>query len=298
MLIKDIGEFALIERFKRKIKTDSSVIKGSGDDCAVLKLDKQNHQLFTCDMLVEGVDFTLKDNSYLVGRKAIAVSLSDIASCSGKPRHCVISLGLPKNTSLSFVDKLFQGMLDIAKKYKVNIVGGDLSRSSKVVLDVSMLGEVEKKYLTLRSGARVGDIIFITGELGGSISGKHLQFTPRIKEARFLSRNFKVKAMTDISDGLTSDLGHILEQSNAGAVIYEALIPLSGKARNLSDALNNGEDFELLFTLSRPQALKLLKRKLSIFRPIGEIRERKYGFQLIDKRSRPVNIKPKGFKHF
>ncbi len=298
MLIKDIGEFALIERFKRKIKTDPSVVKGSGDDCAVLRWDKQNYQLFTCDMLIEGVDFTLKNNPYLIGRKAIAVSISDIASCSGEPRHCVISLGLPRNTPLSFVNRLFQGMLDIARKYKVNIVGGDLSQSSKVVIDVSMLGAVEKKYLTLRSGARPQDIIFVTGELGGSILGKHFKFTPRIKEARFLSRNFKANAMTDISDGLTSDLGHILGQSNVGAVIYADLIPLSSKARNLSDALNSGEEFELLFTLPRPLAKKLLKRKLSIFRPIGEILDKGYGFKLVDKNGKSLDIEPKGYQHF
>ena len=298
MLLSKLGEFGLIERFRDKIKTDPSVVVGSGDDCAVLKLDKQNYQLFTCDMLIQGVDFTPKDNPYLVGRKAIAVSLSDIAACSGRPGYCVISLGLPKNTKLGYVDKLFKGMLDISRKYRVNIVGGDLSRSDKVLIDVSMLGVVNKKHLTLRSAARAGDIIFVTGELGGSILGKHLKFTPRLKEAGFLSRNFKVNAMIDISDGLASDLGHILKRSKAGAVIYEDLIPFSAKASGLSDALNSGEDFELLFTLSRPFARKLLKRKLSVFKPIGEIMERKYGFKLIDKSNRSVNINPKGFKHF
>jgi len=298
MLINKIGEFGLIEMFKKRIKTDSSVVKGSGDDCAVLKLDKNNYQLFTCDMLVEGVDFTLKDNPYLVGRKAIAVSISDIAACSGEPQHCVISLGLAKNTQLRFVDKLFQGMLDISKKYKVNIVGGDLSQSSKVVINVSMLGVVEKKRLTLRNAAKPGDIIFVTGSLGSSILGKHLKFIPRIKEARFLSRNFKVNAMIDLSDGLAQDLGHILEESKVGAVIYEDLIPLSKQAAGLSDALNSGEEFELLFTLPRKQAKRLLKLRKPDFHPIGEIMEKKYGFKLINKHNRAVDIRPKGFRHF
>jgi len=298
MQVKDIGEFRLIQRFKRKIRVDSSVIKGSGDDCAVLKLDKQNYQLLTCDMLMEGVDFTLKDNPYLIGRKAIAVSLSDIAACSGQPRYCVISLGLPGNTAIKFIDKLFQGMLDISRKYKVNIVGGDLSRSPKIIIDVSMLGQVEKKRLTLRSKALQGDIIFVTGPLGGSILGKHLNFTPRLNEARFLSRNFKINAMIDISDGLAQDLGHILNQSNCGAVIYEDLIPLSKEADGLSAALNGGEDFELLFTLSRKEAGKLLKVKRPRFRPIGEIMAKDYGFKLIDKQKRALNVRPKGFQHF
>ncbi len=298
MLLKQIGEFGLIEKFKKLIKTDSSVIKGSGDDCAVLKFDKQNFQLLTCDMLVEGVDFTRKDNPYLVGRKSIAVSISDIAACSGEPSCCVISLGLPINTKIGYVEKIFKGMLQTCKKYIINIVGGDLSRSNKVIIDVSMLGKVNKKYLTLRSGARPGDIIFVTGSLGGSISGKHLKFTPRLKEARFLSRNFKVNAMIDISDGLAQDLGHILKESKVGAIIYEDLIPLSRAADGIQSALNDGEDFELLFTLSRREAKKLLRKRCADFYPIGEIMLKNYGFQLIDKNKRAVNIKPKGFEHF
>ena len=298
MLVKDIGEFGLIERFRRSIRTDRSVIKASGDDCAVLRLDKFRYQLFTCDMLAEDVDFTLRDNPYLIGRKAIAVSLSDIAACAGQARYCVISLGLPKNTSLRFVDKLFRGMLDISRKYKVNIVGGDLSRSNKIIIDVSMLGQVEKRRLALRSGACPGDIIFMTGSIGESISGKHLKFTPRLREARFLARNFKINAMIDISDGLAQDLRHILDKSGSGAVIYEDLIPLSKGARNLSAALRSGEEFELLFTLARPQARKLLSKKSADFKAIGEITDKKYGFKLVDKKGRLVDIAPRGFRHF
>jgi thiamine-monophosphate kinase len=298
MLLNQVGEFGLIEKFRKLIKTDSSVVKGSGDDCAVLKLDKNNYQLLTCDMLVEGVDFTRKDSFYLVGRKAVAVSISDIAACSGIPLYCVISLGLPANTRADSVEKLFKGMLDISKKYKINIVGGDLSRSQKIVIDVAMLGKVEKKYLALRCGACRVDIIFVTGFLGGSISGKHLKFTPRLKEARFLSRNFKINSMIDISDGLAQDLGHILKESNAGALIYEDLIPLNKGAKGLYSALNDGEDFELLFTLPRALASAQLKKKLANFYPIGEIMPKDYGFKLIDKNKRLISIKQKGFKHF
>ncbi|MFH0855532.1 MAG: thiamine-phosphate kinase [Candidatus Omnitrophota bacterium] len=296
MRIQDIGEFGLIERFRNRIKTGPTVVKASGDDCAVLKLDKSNYQLFTCDMLIEGVDFTLKDDPYLIGRKAIAVSISDIASCSGEPRHCVISCGFPGNASVGFVDRLFKGMLDISRKYKVNIVGGDLSRSAKVIIDVSMLGRVKKKCLTLRSGAKAGDIIFATGSFGGSISGKHLKFNPRLKEARYLARNVKVNSMIDVSDGLAQDLGHILGQSKVGAVIYESLVPLSKEATGFRDALNSGEEFELLFTLSRPQAKRLLKNP--DYSPIGEIIEKKYGFKLVNMKNRESYIKPNGFRHF
>lgn len=298
MLLNKLGEFGLIKRFQRAIKTDSSVVKGTGDDCAVIKFNKDKYLLFTCDMLTEGVDFTKGGEPYLIGRKALAVSISDIAACAGIPRYCLVSLGMPKNTSLGFVDKLFKGMLVVAKEYKINIAGGDLSRANKLTIDVSMLGVVEKKNLVLRSGAKTGDFIFVTGSLGGSIYGKHLKFIPRIKEARFLVKNFKVNAMIDISDGLAQDLGHILEQSKAGAIIYENLIPLSKEARGLKDALYSGEDFELLFTLPRNEARKLLAKNPDDFTLIGEVVDKKYGLRLIDKRNHEKIIQTGGFQHF
>jgi len=135
MPINKIGEFGLIERFTKQIKLDSSVVKGPGDDCAVLKLDKTRYQLFTCDMLAQDVDFTLKDDAYLIGRKAIAVSLSDIAACAGLPKHCLVALSLAQNTSVEFIDRLIKGMLSLARKYNINLVGGDLSRAKQLAID-------------------------------------------------------------------------------------------------------------------------------------------------------------------
>lgn len=297
MLIAKLGEFGLIDRITKKIKTDSSVIKASGDDCAVLKFNKNKYLLATCDMIVEGVDFTSRTDPYLVGRKALAVSISDIAACAGIPRYCLVSLGLPKRTSLKAADRILKGMLDLAKHYKINIIGGDLSSSPRIMLDVSMLGFVERKNLVLRSRAKKGDIIFVTGRLGGSIRGKHLRFTPRLKEARFLVKNFKINSMIDISDGLTQDLGHILEESKQGAVVYEDSIPLS-KGSNLNEALYMGEDFELLFTLSRKEAMRICAKGLKDIKPIGEIVEKKIGLRLVDKKNRIQAIKAKGFRHF
>jgi len=288
----------LIDRFRKQLKTDSAVIKGSGDDCAVLKFDKLHHQLYTCDMIIEGVDFNSKEDPYLIGRKAIAISLSDIASCGGIPRHCVISLGMPKNTGIKFTDRLFKGMQDIARLYKVNIVGGDLSQTQKLVLDVSMLGLVETKALVLRSGAKAGDIIFVTGSLGGSIYGKHLRFTPRLKEARYLVSKFSVHAMIDISDGLAQDLGHIVRESRVGARIYQERVPMSKDCANIEDALYSGEDFELLFTLSAKDAAKLLKLRPREYSAIGEVVEKKYGLKSVDNKGRVKLLRPEGFKHF
>ena len=309
MNLNEIGEFGLIKRFRRAIKTDSSVIKGSGDDCAVLKFNKDSYQLFTCDMLVEGVDFTNRTDLVLVGRKALAVSISDIAACCGIPKHAVISLGLPKKMKVSQADLLAKGIFDLAKEFKINIVGGDISAADKLVIDVSLLGEVEKNKLCLRSGAKEGDIIMVTGEFGGSIKGKHLKFTPRIKEARFLAENFKINSMIDVSDGLVQDLGHILKESRKGAVLYENLIPLSRQAGSVDEALCSGEEFELIFTLSRDQASKVITNKKYKFRLIGEIMPESFGLRMIDSGNKHSKVNQKkqgqtasrylgGYRHF
>jgi len=298
MRLKEIGEFGLIKRFQKQIKTDRSVFKASGDDCAVLNLSKSHYQLFTCDMIIEKVDFTKADNLESVGRKALGLSISDIAACGGIPRHAVVSLGLPKNMLVSRVDLLAKGLFGLAKKYKINIVGGDISASDKLIIDVSMLGEVQKDKLCLRRGAKYGDIIMVTGSFGGSIKGKHLNFTPRLKESRFLVDNFKINSMIDVSDGLIQDLGHILEQSSVGAVLYESLIPLSKEARGIEEALCSGEEFELLFTASRDQASKIIKSSKYSFKVIGEIMPASFGLRSINHKNKYSALKFKGFKHF
>jgi len=298
MLVNKLGEFGLIERIKKTIKTDESVVKGIGDDCAVIKLDKYNYGLFTCDMLVESVDFKPQDEPYLIGRKAVAVSMSDIAACGGLPRYCLVSLGIPKDTSVDKIDKIFYGIRSLSRIFKTNIVGGDISSSPVLTIDVSMWGIVEKKRLVLRNGAARGDMIFVTGRLGDSISGRHLKFIPRIKEARFLVENFKVNAMIDISDGFAQDLGHILKESNVGAIIYEDLLPKYRKSTSLESMLYGGEDYELLFTLPIGEAKKLLSSKLSIFTPVGHITHNRFDLRLIDRKCRVKKIPFRGFRHF
>jgi len=298
MRLNEIGEFGLIKRLQKKIKTDSSVVAGSGDDCAVLKLDKNKYQLFTTDMIIEGIDFRKNDNLELVGRKALAISISDIAACAGLPKQAVVALGLPKNMQVKQIDLLAEGLFDLAKKFKINIVGGDISAADKLIINVSMLGDVEKNKLCLRRGAKVGDIIMVTGDFGGSIKGKHLKFTPRLKEARFLVDNFKINAMIDVSDGLIQDLGHILEQSSVGAVLYESLIPLSKAAEGLEDALCSGEEFELLFSASRDWASKIIKSHKYHFKVIGEIMPEAFGLRLIDLNNKYSKLKLQGYRHF
>jgi len=298
MSLSRLGEFGLIAEFKSKIKTDASVVVGSGDDCAVIKYNARQYLLYTCDMIIEDVDFCITQKPELIGRKALAVSVSDIASCGGIPRYCVVSMGIPKNMPLRTIRRISNGMFAISDEYKVNIVGGDLSSSRHLVIDVSMLGLVEKKYLVLRKGARLGDIIFVSGSLGGSIRGKHLEFTPRVKEARFLVDNFKVSSMIDISDGFLQDLGHILEASRAGAIIYEEMIPLNKEARGLNEALYMGEDFELLFTLSQDDAERLVSLRLREFTPVGKIMPRNFGLKLCGKNGKSHTPPLKGYRHF
>lgn len=298
MRVKDLGEFPLIDRIKSRIRTNHALVKGIGDDCAVLKYTADKYQLFTCDMLVAGVDFLPGEDPRLIGRKALAVSLSDIAACSGIPRHCLVSLGVPPEYPVSCVDAIYRGITGLAGEFNVNVAGGDISRAPTLFIDLSLIGEVEKKRLVLRNGAKPGDVIFVTGPLGGSIEGKHLKFTPRIRESRILSRDFKVHAMIDISDGLSQDLGHILAASSAGAVIYEGLIPLSRDCRSLKRALCDGEDFELIFTLALDDANRLFRRKLPGVVPIGYITPADCGLKLVYRSGRREDLRPAGYRHF
>jgi thiamine-monophosphate kinase len=297
MLIRDLGEFGLIRRMTKEIRTDSSVLKGVGDDCAVIKWTKEKYLLFTTDTIIEGVDFRKQDDPYLIGRKALAISLSDIAACGGMPKYCLISLSIPGKTKVNVCDRIYKGMKYLAGQYGVSIVGGDLSASKILAVNISLIGFVEKKRLVLRNGAKPGDMIFVTGGLGGSISGKHLAFEPRLKEARLLVKGFKINSMIDISDGLIQDLSHILEESKTGAVLYEDLIPVNKQASGLRDAFYSGEDFELLFTLSLKEARKLTGKN-SCFIPIGQILSKKSGLTLLTKSGRLKNIQIRGFRHF
>jgi thiamine-monophosphate kinase len=299
MKVEKLGEFGLIDLIKKMVEKPVGVIKGIGDDCAVLPFNRRNFLLLTCDMLVEDVDFTKNDKPYLVGRKSLGCCLSDIAACGGLPGYAQVSLGLPSNTPVSRIKELYRGVISQAKEFKVRIVGGDISRSKKLIIDVGLVGTVERRNLILRQGAKKGDVVFVSNELGGSIYGKHLRFRPRIKESRYLVKNYKINSMIDISDGLIQDLGHILEQSKKGAVLFKSLIPITARARSFEEAIYMGEDFELLFTLAPREARRLIKSKQSRqFSPIGEIVDKAQGLVLFDEQARQVKLKCRGFKHF
>lgn len=300
MILKDLGEFNLIERISRGVKLSRQVVKGIGDDAAVLRGPGDKYTLFTSDMLVEDRHFYRHAGGYLIGKKALSSNLSDIAAMGGVPGACVVSLGAPASLKVRFIDELYRGLRDVAAKYKVDLVGGDTVCSKKIIINVALLGKVEKNNLVLRSGASEGDAIFLTGDIGGSQKGKHLDFSPRLKEARFLVKNFKIRSMIDISDGLLADVGHILKESRCGAVLYEKNIPISRHAEGFNSAIKDGEDFELVFTLPAKGTKRLeevwpFRIRLS---RIGEVCSKKQGLFLVRKNGKKEKLIPEGYRHF
>ena len=303
MKLSSVGEFGLINIIKKMIKTNGSVVKGIGDDAAVLSFKKDKYLLLSSDMLIEDVHFNRRIKAGDIGYKSLASSVSDIAAMGGVAKYAIISLGLPRNLTVSFIKGFYKGVNRVAKKFKINIVGGDTNRSKKIVIDVAMIGEARKRNLVLRSGAQAGDLIFVTGLLGGSFhSGKHLRFSPRIKESSFLVSNYHLNSMIDISDGLIQDLTHILAQSDRGAVVYEKVVPTS-KGVSSKEAFSGGEDYELLFTMSKKQAIKLIRDKSKNrvkfdISCIGEVTDKSDGLVMIDKNCKRRLLKVRGYRHF
>lgn len=298
MKIKDLNEIDLIRRLSKGFRLDSAVIKGPGDDAAVLRWTRTKYLLYTCDMTIEGVHFDLGSaRPFQVGWKALGRNISDIAAMGGIPRHAVVSLAISPEREVSVADGICKGIKRIADKFGVNIVGGDMSHSKNIIIDISLIGEVEKRKLVLRNGAQVGDAIMVTGSLGRSIKGKHLNFVPRVKEAREILKRFKINSMIDISDGLALDLGRVLNASRVGARIYENAIPLSRGAVSINDALYDGEDYELLFTMSAKEAERLRRTDAPVSL-IGEIVPKKHGYKIVSASGKVEDMKVKGYLHF
>ena len=219
-----VGEFGLIEMILRSVGKTRSVRVGIGNDAAVLFFNRHKDLLFTTDMLIEGRHFLRPAaTAFEIGWKAMAVNISDIAAMGGRPTAAVVSAGLPKDLTVGAVRGIYRGLEAISENFKVNVVGGDTNRSEKIVLSVALLGEVARGRAICRSGAKVGDVIFVSGSLGGSYaSKKHLRFMPRVAEAAYLTRRFKVHAMMDLSDGLASDIHSLADASRVGALLFEA----------------------------------------------------------------------------
>jgi thiamine-monophosphate kinase len=319
-----LSEFDFIQNIKKKFRLDMV-----GDDCAVLPKDADTELLITADLLIEDIDFRLDwVVPEFLGHKALAVSLSDVAAMGGEARWALISIGVPEKLwQGEFVEKFYEGWHSLARKFGVELAGGDVSRSpDRLVIDSIVGGEVAIGQAVLRSGASVGDLLLVTGRLGGSAGGlkllsegirfnpeentgwqkklllKHLEPWPQLDNALVLQIDNTATAMIDISDGLSSDLAHICEMSGVGARIDADLIPISRQLEKLSLsreeqldlALNGGEDLELLFS-ARKEKISNVDKEL--FTVIGEVTAKTGVIELIVGEESRI-ITPRGYRHF
>jgi thiamine-monophosphate kinase len=328
MRLSDVGEFGLIRNIQKLLPgTSPLTFIGIGDDAAALRVSPASLLLATTDMLVEHVHFDLSfTDFYSLGWKSAAVNLSDIAAMGGVPRFCLTSLGIPAHITAERIMEFYRGFNALTRSHKTVLVGGDTCFSPKgLVISVTVLGETKKTNMLTRSGARPGDSVFVTGTLGDSAAGleilqkgvrgqgsggrrliqKHLRPSPRVREGRKLALSGCASAMIDISDGLSSDLAHICEQSWVGAELYADTIPLSRdilrEAARLEEApleyaLSGGEDYELLFTAPPARIKKLLSMRLPVTE-IGMI-VRGRSRSLIDGAGKRTPLKPQGYEHF
>jgi thiamine-monophosphate kinase len=335
--LNQLGEFEMIKRLCSRLNTHSpQVIKGIGDDCAVFSTRPNKIQLTSTDALIESIHFDLKTISpKQLGRKAMAVNISDIAAMGGIPYLALISLGLPKSTSTKFIDEFYSGLQTICNLYKIELAGGDTVASPKhLFINVCILGEASKNRVFYRTGAKKGDQIFVTGKLGDSAMGlsilmkknknfiskkhrkelikKHLEPLPRVNESELLTKSkLKVTSMIDVSDGLTQDLSHICIKDKLGANLYEDSLPVSEALNSAclkkqhvctTWALQGGEDYELLFTI-KPEDVKKIKTLFlkadKLVSHIGEITTASKKITLIKRNGRKVFLRPgTGFNHF
>lgn len=261
-------EFELIQWLRRQVVDRPPVELGIGDDAAVLRLVESGQSLVTVDMLMEGVDFLLDQTSpELVGRKSLAVSLSDIAAMGGRPVAAFVAGAFPRSRGVEFALRVHAGLLQLADEFGVSIAGGDTNTwDGPLVISTTVIGVPLVEQPIRRDGACPGDWIMVTGSCGGSLAGRHLTFTPRVREAAALLRVAPIHSMIDISDGLAADLHHLLEASGVGCTLDAASIPIHSDVClidphrfRLQRALGDGEDFELLFTVTPAAGEKLLQ---------------------------------------
>jgi thiamine-monophosphate kinase len=300
-----VGELELIRWIRsRARRRDRRVLVGSGDDAAVLRPGRRPI-LFKTDSVIDGVHFDSRTaRPEQIGHKAMARCLSDIGAMGCRPTFAVVALMIPRQAREAYIRRVIRGLERTAAKYKTAIVGGDIAgHSGKLALSVALLGESAGPAPVRRSGARPGDALAVTGPLGGSILGKHLAFTPRVREGLELNRRFELHAMIDLSDGLTSDLAHLCEESGVGAILREDRIPVAPAARTLSrrdgvsplvHALSDGEDYELLLALPPAQAPRLEKSGLA--RVIGEMAAAE-GMYLLRRSGSLEELRPRGWEY-
>lgn len=270
-MAKRKSEFELISWLRSERTLPGRVRLGIGDDCAAVDLGPGETCLVTTDTLVDGVHFRLDEHpAELVGRKAVTVSLSDVAAMAGRALAVVSAVAVPAECPADLTERVCTGIAGACHEFDVDLAGGDVvGTSGPLTITTTALGGVCPGHMLTRSGAKPGDSILVTGDLGGSILGRHLNFTPRLREAGALATRFSLHSMIDVSDGVSRDLSHILRESGGlGAELETAAIPVSAAARQLATqreepalwhALNDGEDFELLFTAAQAEAERIVE---------------------------------------
>jgi thiamine-monophosphate kinase len=296
-------ETAIVDQIRRlayKNSKDKTLVRGIGDDCAILRPSAGEDLVFTSDFVLEGRHFERETHTPAdVGHKALARSLSDLAAMGSEPVFCLVSLAVPSQLVPRWVTTFYRGLLALASEHRVTLAGGDLARFEKILVDVICCGRVPRGKALLRRGAKSGDKLYVTGELGGSAHGfatrrgkswrRHLRPEPRI-EAGIALRRLGVSACMDISDGLSLDLVRLSRESNVSAELH--LIPLAPGA-TLEEALHGGEDYELLFTAPPQMRIPQCVAQLPVTQ-IGRITSGKPG--VVRLHGRP--LKPEGFDHF
>jgi len=266
-----MNELDLIRWIRTQVGDSPAVPVGIGDDCAALRMPPGKVLLVTTDMVIAGVHFDPQTaTAEQVGHKAMARGLSDIAAMAGDALAVVVALAAPRGMESKYFQELFLGMKSVADAFGVQIIGGDMASGDlPLTLTVTALGAGAEGALALRSGASPGDAALVTGELGGSILGRHLTFLPRLNEAKWLRGEIAIHSMVDLSDGLATDAGHVAEESRVAIELWDDAIPISRAAGELArtsgktpleHALTDGEDYELFFTADAAEAEGLLRR--------------------------------------
>jgi len=268
-------ESEFIRWLRSRLAPHPNLRLGPGDDAAILRLGDRAECVVTVDLLSDGVDFDFAQaGAGRVGRKSLAVNLSDLAAMAARPLAAVISLALPRTGALTMAQGLYEGLLPLAERFHVAIAGGDTNTwGGQLVISVTLIGQVESGRPLLRSGAQPGDQILVTGSFGGSILGKHLDFEPRVAEALLLNEQYALHAGIDVSDGLSLDLSRMAAESSCGAVLETGAVPIAPAAEELANrladgstpldhALADGEDFELILAVSPKVAREILADRL------------------------------------
>ena len=278
MRLRDLGEDRLLEILLPKLPLGPGTILGPGDDCAVVKgLGDRMMLLLKTDCIVEGVHYQAKDEPNRVGWKALCRTLSDVAAMGGEPLHALVTIFSPENRPVAYWKSFYNGLSKAAKRFGVGIVGGETSRSRCAAISVAMVGRVEVGLLVTRSGGHPKDILFVTGTLGGSLAGRHLDFVPRVVEGRWLGTRGYARAMMDLSDGLAADLPRLAAASKCGFRIDTAALPKT-RGCDHTRAMSDGEDYELLIAVA-PRKVNSLRRSWKQIFPrvkltaIGELTE-------------------------